>query len=313
MYNRSVKDPETLVEAIRMFSDPDVAFRFMCELRWPNGPVCPICGCDRYSFLKTRRTFKCKNNQCYKQYSVKQGTIFEDSPLGLDVWLAAIWLISNAKNGISSYEIMRDLNVTQKTAWFLLHRIRLAMKTGTFEKLGNRVESDETFIGGLSKNMHKAERAKKITGTGGVNKTCVFGMIERGGDVIAMVVPDRSRTTLQNIILGNVEKGCQLFTDALSSYAGLDHRYRHEIIDHAFEYVNGEIHTNSIENFWALFKRCVKGTYVSIMPEHLDSYLDEEVFRFNERRMNDGDRFRKVASQISGKRIQYSELIARGR
>jgi transposase-like protein len=222
-------------------------------------------------------------------------------------------MLSNDKNGISSYEIHRGIGVCQKTAWFMLHRIRLAMRTGTFEKLGGAVEADETFVGGRAKNMHAAEREQKIQGRGTVGKATVFGMIERGGDVIAMTVPDRKRPTLQDLLRKHVETGSSVYTDALASYAGLDYRYDHWVIDHAYEYVRGEVHTNSIENFWSLFKRCVKGTYVAVDPRHLDAYLDEEVFRFNYRRLNDAGRFLVTLSQTTGRRIQYKELTSRGK
>lgn len=171
--------PKTLLEAIRFFSDPETCVTFMSLLRWPNGVTCPRCAAQDVSFLSTRRIWKCRS--CKKQFSVKVGSIMEDSPLGLDKWLAAIWMIANCKNGVSSYEIHRALGITQKSAWFLLHRIRLAMQTGTFQKLSGTVEADETYIGGLAKNMHKAEREKRIMGTGGSGKAIVMGILERHG------------------------------------------------------------------------------------------------------------------------------------
>ena len=304
--------PRTLLECVRMFEDKTVAFEFFKELRWPNGPVCPDCGCSEYSFIKTRFLFKCK--ACKKQYSVKMGTVLEESPLGLDKWLPAIWLITNTKNGTSSHELGRALGVTQRTAWFMLHRIREAMKTGTFEKLKDVVEVDETFVGGKAKNMHKEVRERKITGTGGKDKAVVFGMMERGGDVRAYVVSDRTRATVQGEIAKNVDPGAKVYTDSFTSYNGLNRRYRHDFVDHnAIEFVRGDVHTNGIENFWALFKRCLKGTYISVLPCHLDAYLVEESFRFNERRLVDGERFRQVVGQVSGKRVTYRELTARGR
>ena len=295
-----------------MFEDKTVAFEFLKEIRWPNGPVCPDCGCSEYSFLSTRLMFKCK--ACKKQYSVKKGTIFEDSPLGLDKWLPAIWLIANTKNGTSSHELGRALGVTQRTAWFMLHRIRDAMTTGTFENLKDTVEVDETFVGGKARNMHKEVRERKVTGTGGKDKTIVFGMLERGGDVRAYVVSDRSRATVQGEIAKNVDRGAKVMTDAFVSYKGLDRTYRHDWVDHnSIEFVRGDVHPNGIENFWALFKRCLKGTYISVLPCHLDAYLAEETFRFNERKGKDADRFKQVVGQVGGKRIQYKELIARGR
>src|SRR6266550_1385482 len=168
--------PATLVQAIRYFDDIDVCTQFIAEIRWPDGPVCPDCGGMEYSYLTTRRLWKCK--ACKRQFSVKVGTIFEDSPLGLDKWLPAIWLAANSKNGISSHELGRALGITQKSAWFMLHRIRLAMRSGTFETMSGTVEVDETYIGGKARNMHKAERVRKISGTGTANKTPVLGMVE---------------------------------------------------------------------------------------------------------------------------------------
>ncbi len=181
-----MKAPETLIDTIKHFSDPAVCVDFFAKLRWPDGPECPRCQNKRLSFIQTRLMWKCLD--CKKQFSVKVGSIFEDSPIGLDKWLCAMWLIANCKNGVSSYEIARDLGITQKSAWFMLHRIRYAMHTGTFKKLSGQVEADETFIGGKARNMHKHERAKKVTGTGSKAKTAVMGILERGGKVITKVV-----------------------------------------------------------------------------------------------------------------------------
>ena len=222
-----------------------------------------------------------------------------------------MWLIVNAKNGISSYELHRALGVTQKTAWFMLHRIRLAMQNGTFEKLGGDVEADETYIGGRARNMHKEARARKITGTGGKDKAVVFGMLERGGDVVLAHVNRPRKTTLETIIDNTVMPGSRMYTDALKSYNGLGDTYRHFVIDHAVSYVEGLVHTNGMENFWSLLKRTIGGTYVSVEPFHLHRYLDEQAFRFNERKANDGDRFTKVASQVSGKRLTYKRLTGK--
>lgn len=239
--------PGTLQEAILYFADPDNCVDFLAQLRWPDGITCPKCESKKVSYLSTRRVWKCK--ECKKQFSVKAGTLMEDSALGLDRWLAAIWLIANAKNGVSSYEIGRSLGVTQKSAWFLLHRIRLAMQTGTFKKLSGEVEVDETFIGGKARNMHKSVRAKKIKGTGGSGKTAVMGLLERHGEVRTKVVPNVRRRVLHNEVQQHVEPGACLFTDALPSYTGLETDYTHNVINHAEEYVRGNVHTNGVENF----------------------------------------------------------------
>lgn len=298
--------PRTLVEAVRFFSDQDICTEFVAALRWPDGPVCPRCGGREHSYLSTRRLWKCK--ACKRQFSVKVGTIFEDSPLGLDKWLCSIWLIANSKNGISSHELARAIGITQKSAWFVLHRIRLAMQTGTFDKMDGVIEADETFIGGLAKNMHKGARARKITGTGGTDKTIVAGIMERGGRVHAVVVPDTKARTLQSGIRANVEPGAIVYTDAHSAYLGLDADFVHEVVDHAEKYVEGKIHVNGMENFWTLLKRGLHGTYVSVEACHLFRYLDERVYTFNQRKSDDLNRFCGVLSAISGRRLTYVQL-----
>lgn len=305
------KFPKTLQEAIKFFADADTCVTFMAQLRWPEGVTCPDCEGKAVSYLTSRRMWKCMNKACHKQFSVKRGTVMEDSAISLDKWLAAIWLIANAKNGVSSYEIHRAIGVTQKSAWFLLHRIRLAMQTGTFEKMSGTVEADETFIGGLSRNMHKHVREAKITGPGGCGKAIVMGLLERhdnGSKVRTMVIPDRAGETIQSIVRTHVEPGSDLMTDAHKSYRGLADEYFHQFVDHAEEYVRGNVHTNSMENFWTLLKRSIKGTYVSVEPFHLFRYLDEQAFRFNERKGKDADRFVQTVKQVAGKRLTYDEL-----
>ena len=307
MVNEHNNLPNTLQEAIKHFSDELLCINFVASMRFTDGiAVCPKCGNNETSFLSTRKIWKCK--ACKKQFSVKVGTIFEDSPIGLDKWLVAMWLIANAKNGISSYEIHRAIGVTQKTAWFMLHRIRLAMQNGSIEKLSGEVECDETFVGGLAKNMHKAKREKLIKGRGSVGKTAVFGALERKGRVLAKVIEKTDRKTLHNEVKEKVETGASLFTDEWKSYHGLDADYIHEVINHSIEYVRENVHTNGIENFWSLLKRTLKGTYVSVERYHLSKYVDEQVFRFNERKLNDKERFLGVLKAVSGKRLTYDEL-----
>ncbi len=301
--------PESLIEAIRYFADIDVCTEFVAAMRWPDGWACPRCGVMDFSYLTTRRLWKCKG--CKKQTSVKSGTIFEDSPLGLDKWLPAVWLVANSKNGVSSHEMARSLGVTQKSAWFMLHRIRLAMQTGSFNKADGEVEVDETFIGGKARNMHAAERKRKITGTGGVDKTIVVGALERGGEVRAAVAADRSADTLTGYVRDNVTEGARVYTDALSAYAGLSADYTHETIDHAVEYVNRHVHSNGIENFWSLLKRGLHGTYVSVEPFHLFRYLDERVFTYNARDLTDLGRFALVLGSVSCRRLTYTALTGK--
>jgi len=306
--------PQTLVEAIQYFSNPQAAFDFMVQLRWPDGVKCPRCQSPEVSFISTRKTWECKCCKERKQFSVKVGTIFEESALSLEKWLAAIWMIANDKNGVSSYEVHRAIHVTQKTAWFMLHRIRLAMKTGTFEKFSGEIEADETYIGGKVINMHADRKRKRGRGTGGVGKAIVMGLLQRNNKtktskVKVKHVPNARRETVQGEIFQHVEPGSQVFTDALPSYEKLGPDYVHQAINHAECYVRGNVHTNGMENFWSLLKRAIKGTYVSVEPFHLFRYLDEEAFRFNERKNDDGERFLAVVKSIIGKRLTYEELI----
>ncbi|MBM4405034.1 MAG: IS1595 family transposase [Chloroflexi bacterium] len=305
--------PKTLLEAIRHFSDPDTCLDYMVKLRWPDGVTCPSCQSKDVRFISTRRLWECKTKHAKRQFSVKVGTIFEDSPIGLDKWLAAIWMIANAKNGVSSYEIARSLGVTQKTAWFMLHRIRLAMEgdTGIF---GGRVEVDETFIGGQARFMHKSRREKVIKGaTGMVGKVAVMGLLARHGKdgystVKAKMIADVKRQTLQPMVRHHIEPGSEVITDDWTGYKGINTEYVHNIINHAEAYVKGHVHTNGVENFWSLLKRAIRGTYVSVEPFHLFRYLDEEVFRYNTRGDKDGGRSRQVAGRIAGKRLTYAQL-----
>ncbi len=301
--------PTTLLEAVRYFSDLDVANEFVAKMRWPDGPVCPRCGGVEHSYLTTRRLWKCK--ACKRQFSVKVGTIFEDSPLGLDKWLPAVWLIANSKNGISSHELARALGVTQKSTWFMLHRIRLAMQTKTFEKLSGTVEADETDIGGKARNMHKHKRAQKIKTRGYTDKTAVLGVVERGGEVRATVVPDNTRKTIQPLVREAVEPGSSLFTDFHGGYHGLGKDYDHRVVDHLVAYVDGQVHTNVMENFWSLLKRGLHGTYISVQPFHLFRYVDERAFAFNKRELTDLGRFSAVLSEVSGRRLTWAALTGK--
>lgn len=303
------KFPQTLLEAIRHFTDPDNCLNFMISMRWPDGITCPRCQSKQANFIKTRRLWICKD--CKKNFTVKVGTIMEDSAIGLDKWLTAIWMIANDKNGISSYEIHRGLGITQKSAWFLLHRIRLAMQRGSLDKLSGPVEADETFIGGKARNMHKSKREAKIKGRGPTGKAIVMGILERQGEVRTKVVSNRDAETLQAEIREHVECGAEVMTDALPSYIGLQPDYVHEVVNHALEYVRGHVHTNGIENFWSLVKRCLGGTYVSVMPFHLFRYLDEESFRFNYRKLNDSERFLLACSTMQGRRLTYKDLTGK--
>jgi len=307
-----MKDPETLEQAIRYFTDPDNCLNYIVARRWPDGVNCPTCGSLNIRFLATRRLWECKSTHPRKQFSVKVGTIFEDSPLGLEKWLAAMWLLVNCKNGISSYEIASDLGISQKSAWHMMHRIRLAVQSGSLMKLGGdggEVEVDETFIGGKARNMHIDKRQRRITGTGGKDKAAVVGILERGGQVRAAVIPNRRKSVLQEAVKNDVAAGSALYTDALLSYDGLSSDYAHRVIDHAEKYVDGRVHTNGLENFWSLLKRGINGTYVSVEPFHLFRYLDEQAYRFNNRKLTAAERFSMAVRGIVGKRVMFKELI----
>jgi len=309
--------PNTLQQAIRYFSDEQVCIDTIAKMRWPEGPICPACKGTEHYYLKTQKRWKCK--KCSKQFSVKLGTICEDSPISLDKWLIALWMLVNCKNGISSYEVGRGLGITQKSAWFVLRRLRLALQEKSLVKLGGEgktVEVDETFIGGLSRNMHKEVRARKIKGTGGRDKTLVVGFLERGGKVRTSVPNNRRKRTMHKEVKQNVSAGSILFTDELKSYNDLAEEFAHKVINHAVAYVDGNVHTNNLENCWSLVKRGLKGTYISVEPFHLFRYLDEQAFRYNNRSrkdnlINDGDRFDLALSQIAGKRLTFAEVTGK--
>ncbi len=308
----NVKEPVTLLEAILYFANRDNCREYLIARRWPGGVTCPRCGSKSVIFQSKHNRWQCASHHDRRQFTLKTGTIFEDSPIGLDKWLAAMWQIVNCKNGISSYEIHRALGVTQKTAWFMDHRIRFALGMGAVNKLSGEVEADETFIGGKARNMHIAQRKRRITGTGTKDKTAVMGILERGGRVRATVVPNRKKSTLQADVKKQVEAGVALYADALLSYEGLASDYAHQVVDHAVQYVDGKVHTNGLENFWSMLKRGISGTYISVEPFHLFRYLDEQTFRYNHRQgMNDGERFDVAVRQIVGKRLTFNQLTGK--
>lgn len=306
-------NPETLLGAITYFSDIDVATAFVAGLRWPSGVTCPHCEGTECPYVASRRIWQCKG--CRKQFSVKVGSIFEDSPIALSKWLPAMWMLVNCKNGISSYELARDLGVTQKTAWFMLHRLRLAIQAQSFDRMGGTVEVDETYIGGKARFMHAAKK-KKIgmkRGRSIAGKVAVMALLARHGKdghsaVRTEVLSSLKATHIQGHVRKHVAAGANLHTDAFHSYRGLDTDYTHAVIDHAEAYVDGEVHTNSCENFWSLLKRAIKGTYVSVEPFHLFRYLDEQAYRFNTRKQSDGKRFLDACKEVFGKRLTYNAL-----
>jgi transposase-like protein len=312
--------PKTLQEAVVFYADEQNCLDFIITTRWPDGVCCPRCGdvdvtlIERKTRKQDRTIWRCHG--CKKQFSAKVGTIFEDSPLPLSKWLVAMWLLVGAKNGISSYELSRALGTTQRTAWFMLHRIREAIRLGSIEKFRGPVEADETVIGGIEKNKH-ADR-KLRTGRGGdhaLGKTIVMGVLDRGTEshrskVRASIIANCTSATLRDEITSSVEEFATLYTDAYKGYHGLSDKYIHDFVDHTVLYAIGQVHTNGIENFWALLKRMLKGTYIAVEPFHLKRYIDEMVFRFNERGGTDRDRFLTAVSMISGKRLTYAELTS---
>jgi transposase-like protein len=315
-----VAEPTTLQEALVYFADPQNCRDYVVPRRWSNGVVlCPTCGSDRVKFQPQHNRWQCTNKHPRRQFTLKTGTVIEDSPIGLDKWLTAMWLVSSNRNGVSSWELHRALGITQKTAWFLLHRIRLAMQDDlSGGNLAGEVEVDEAFIGGKSRNMHKSKkirlnRENEGRGlTGGVGKAIVMGILERGGKVRAGVIPDRSKASIQPIIRGNVEKGTKIMSDEWAEKYRMDDECEHQIVNHLAQYVDGNVHTNRMENFWSLLKRTIGGTYVSVEPFHLFRYVDEQAFRFNNRLpMNDADRFSYLVRKIVGKRLTYAELTGK--
>lgn len=302
--------PTTLQEAIKYFADPQRCQDLLSAMRWPEGPECPVCHSTRQGFLKSRNVYQCK--ECRKQYTAKLGTIFEDSPLPLDKWFCALWMLTNAKNGISSYEVHRSLKVTQKTAWFMLHRLRLALQKGSIDrKLMGDVEVDETYIGGQARNMHEDKKLKMKETEGFFRKAVVIGMLERKGEVRTAMLNRASSKLIEKAVKAHVVPGSNLYSDEAQAYTKVGKYYAHQVINHAETYVKENVHTNSIENYWSLLKRGIKGTYVSVEPFHLFRYLDEQSFRFNTRKDNDQGGFMQALSQISGKRVTYEQLLGR--
>jgi transposase-like protein len=315
--------PKTLQEAIIYFSDYDNCRQFMESVRWLDGVVrCPICGNDGVTYLKNAKVYKCKVPHAKQKFSLKTGTVFEDSPIPLQKWLPALWLLVSCKNGISSYELHRDLKVTQKTAWFMLHRIRTALKTASWMgRLGGEgfgpVEVDETFVGGKLANMHKDKKLRYQKRGGAVGKTIVQGYLDRDlRQMRTKIIPNIKRETLTNRVLEEVNHGSKVYTDDNVSYDRLFNTFVHEVVNKTQSYVRGQVHVNGVENFWSLLKRTLKGTYIAVEPYHLERYLDEQVFRFNNRTtkdnpLDDSDRFHLALAQIVGKRLTYSELTGK--
>jgi ISXO2-like transposase domain/Transposase zinc-ribbon domain len=299
-----MKLPQSELEAVRYFADEERCIKFVAEQRWPNGVICPTCGRADVSYLKTQRRWQCKSAHSKRQFSVKTGTIFEDSPLGLNKWLPAIWKIVNSKNGVSSYEMASALQITQKSAWFLNHRIREALKVGHFEKLSGTVEGDETYVGGRHHQGHKH---------GFDNKTAIVGLVEKkkgSGRARAYVTKTADATNAVGFMKANVKAGSTIHTDESRIYYNVKRDYKHEVVNHGQrEYARGDVSTNSIEGVWNLFKRSYKGTYTHMAPKYLSRYVDEHIYRYNNRQLGASERFVGWFS-TSGRRLAYSTLMA---
>jgi transposase-like protein len=311
--------PQTLQQAILHFSDYANCHGAVKAIRWPDGVVkCPTCGSEKVTYLEKARVWKCYRPHPKAKFSLKVGTIFEDSPIPLQKWLPALWLLVNCKNGISSYELARALGVTQKSAWFMLSRLRLALQDGTGGKLDGHVEVDETYIGGKARNMNRSKRADRLARNEGrknswFGKVAVMGLLERHGDkgksrVRTFPVYGIRAAAMTQRVSDRVEDGATVYTDQLKSYQRLSLYYTHKVINHAEKYAEGQVHTNGMENYWSLLKRALRGTYVSVEPFHLFRYLDEQAFRFNERAISDAQRFVLGLKGILRKRLTYSAL-----
>lgn len=310
---RDLKSFKSLIELFEAFPDEQSAIDHLRALRWKNGAFCPYCKSPRIMHFSDRRTHKCSD--CRQRFSIKVGTIFEDTKLPLRKWFAAIWLITAHKKGIASTQLATDLKITQKSAWFVLHRLRYAARTKSFARpLAGEVESDETFVGGKAINMSKAKRERLGNPKGPQGKTIVHGFLQRGDDeqpsqARAATIPDPGGPTIQASVRANVAPGSTLYTDAWRAYRALGADYIHQYVDHRVTYVDGTIHTNGLEGFWSLFKRQYHGTHHWISRKHMDAYLNEMCYRWNRRDMGAGERVNDFLAQVEG-RLTYKALIA---
>ena len=297
-----------LLEVTAFFADNDRSKAYLEDLRWGGKITCPHCANDKiYTFAK-RFTYKCA--KCRKPFSVTKGTIFENSALSLQKWFAAVYLLTSHKKGISSMQLSKDLGITQKSAWFVLQRIRFAMRTKSFNApLTNTVEIDETFVGGKNKNRHANKKVENSQGRSVKDKVAVLGIIERGGELRAGAIRNTSANSLTPIILGNVSQEAKVVTDEWTGYNGLSNYYDHSVVNHGRgEYVTGNFHTNTIEGFWSLLKRGLVGIYHQVSPKHIDRYITEFAYRYNTKEFNERGRFDNAMAKVNC-RLTYDDLI----
>ena len=299
-----------LVDVMLYFADKETCKKYLARMRWANKPVCPHCDYSKKVYSMKKGNYKCA--KCRKPFSVTKGTIFENSSIPLQKWFVGIWLITSHKKGISSLQLHRDLGITQKSSWFMLQRIRHAIKTQSLNiSMFNTTEADETYIGGKNKNRHADKKVKNGQGRSSKDKTPVFGLLERGGRVVAMKVDGVGKNILQPVIAKYLVEGAKLVTDEWGAYNGLDSRYDHSVVNHGRgEYVSGACHTNTIEGFWSLLKRGILGTYHNVSVKHLDYYVKEFQYRYNTKDMSCADRFDETLS-LSDSRLTYATLISR--
>lgn len=306
----NIRDFDSLYELLDYFTTEEKCVDYLAGLRWNGNPVCPYCGHEKsYELNTTNRGKRWKCVKCKQQYSVRVGTIFEESKLPLKKWFVAIYLITAHRKGISSHQLARDLKITQKSAWFVLHRVRETFQQEPV-KLSADVEIDETYVGGLEKNKHASKKTKNTQGRSVKTKIPVLGIIERKGKVFAIPVKDTKAETILPIMLNTIEAGSNVFTDEWTSYKSLSKHYTHSIVNHGVkEFVNGNSHTNSIESFWAYFKRSLVGIYHHTSDKHLDKYVNESVFRFNNKKLTEGSKFDVCLANSKG-RLSYKDLIS---
>lgn len=302
---------KTLPQLFDYFKDERTCLTYLEQQRWAGNVTCPFCETEKP--YNTNRGYKCRNKECHKKFTAKVGTIYENSKVGLRTWFAAIYLCTAHKKGISSCQLARDLGITQKTAWFVLHRIREMLKEKAPKMLKEEVQIDETYVGGREGNKHTSKKGKKRQGRSEETKTPVLGIYEKEGNVMVKVLPLVSRKNVQKVINERIEKDSTMVTDAfiLYGYLAKENEYKHIVVNHKNgEYVKDGFHTNGIENFWSLLKRGIIGIYHQVSPEHLQRYCDEFAARYNSRKLKDYDRFEQVVQGSEG-RLKYNELIGK--